>query len=115
VVIWSDGWDPNRSNKGNQYPVWTATATLIFVELGVMDKPYLVVTELLGTGPGKKSHERLFELLLGKKTGHWENPDGHLRNHSFFSKHHNRYVNTFISLGFFLQDNPERRSAAELC
>jgi hypothetical protein len=57
VVIWSDGWDPNRSNKGNRYPVWTATATLVCVELGQNDKPYMVITELLGTGLGKKSHK----------------------------------------------------------
>ena len=28
VPLWSDGWDPNSSNKGNRYPVWTATVLL---------------------------------------------------------------------------------------
>jgi hypothetical protein len=67
VVIWSDGWDPNRSNKGNRYPVWTATATLVCVKLGQSDKPYMVISELLGTGPGKKSHERVYSNCCSEK------------------------------------------------
>lgn len=114
TVIWSDGWDPNRSNKGNRYPVWTATATMVFVELGTTDKPYLVVTELLATGPGKDSHNGFYEMLRNEKRKVWENEDGTLQPLRFYSKHHGCDVNVFVSLGLFLQDNPERRSAAEL-
>ena len=67
IVLWSDGWDPNRSNKGNRSPVWTATSTLVFIELGVKNKPYLVVTEPLAAGPGKSSHQELFELIGEEK------------------------------------------------
>jgi hypothetical protein len=114
VILWSDGWDPNRSNKGNRSPVWSATATLLFVELGIIDKPYLVVTELLAAGPGKHSHDQLFILLKAEKEGKWEDAHGQLKSFTFFSKHHGCNANVFITLGFVLQDNPERRGAVGL-
>jgi hypothetical protein len=59
TTIWLDldGWDPNSANNGNRYPVWTATGTIIFVELGKKDIPCLVVTQLLASGPGKADHD----------------------------------------------------------
>ena len=63
VPLWSDGWDPSSSNKGNRYPVWTATGTIVFVEPGECDQPYLVVTQLLASGPGKADHNDFFEPL----------------------------------------------------
>jgi hypothetical protein len=76
LIVWSDGWDPNRSNKGNRYPVWTATGTILFVELGENDEPYLVATELLATGPGKDSHNDFYEMLRHEKTASWEDQYG---------------------------------------
>ena len=67
IIIWSDGWDPNRSNKGNGYGVWTATGTFIFVEVGTIDNVYHISTELLCAGPGKVSHEEFFQMLRNEK------------------------------------------------
>ena len=57
ITMWSDGWDPNQSTKSNRHPVWTATGTMIFVELGQVDHPYFANTVLMGVGPGKEYHE----------------------------------------------------------
>ena len=65
-IIWSDGWDPNRSNKGNRSPVWTATGTFVFVHLAESDLVYLVQTELLACGPGKSSHDVFFDSIHQK-------------------------------------------------
>jgi hypothetical protein len=67
IIIWSDGWDPNRSNKGNRYPIWTATGTLIFIEISAVDTVYLVSTQLLCAAPGKSSHNAFFEMLRDEK------------------------------------------------
>lgn len=114
VTVWSDGWDPNSSNKGNRYPVWTATGTIIFVELGQNDVPYLVVTQLLASGPGKADHNEFFESLAVQKEREWEDCGGSLIPYRCFSKHHNKNVIVYFAIGFFLQDNPERRSACGL-
>jgi hypothetical protein len=111
VPVWSDGWDPNRSNKGNRYPVWTATATIILVQLssGSDDKPYLAVTQLWAAGPGKGSHSAFFQAVVLEKQNKWEDTGHLLRPIRMYSREHGADVNVFISLGAFLQDNPERR------
>ena len=114
MTMWSDGWDPNQSTKSNRHPVWTATGTMVFVELGAQDNPYFANTVLMGVGPGKESHERFFEMLVDEKKGRWEGLDGSLLPHLFFSKYHDKEVHVFISIGVALQDNPERRGCANL-
>jgi hypothetical protein len=76
IILWSDGWDPNRSNKSNHHPVWSVTGTIILVELGVEDNLYMTDTVLLGVGPGKKSHEVFFDMLVLEKCKTWEDADG---------------------------------------
>jgi hypothetical protein len=112
VPVWSDGWDPNRSNKGNRYPVWTATATIILVQLSAAsgDKAYLAVTQLWAAGPGKASHDDFFRAASSEKAASWEDADGRLRPIRMYSREHQKDVNVFICLGPFLQDNPERRT-----
>jgi hypothetical protein len=114
VSLWSDGWDPSRLSKNNRHPVWTATGTMIFVEIGTPDKPYLANTVLMGVGPGKESHEEFFDMLVNEKRTRWEGEDGRLHPFLFYSKHHGKEVHAFITLSLALQDNPERRSSAEL-
>jgi hypothetical protein len=114
ITLWSDGWDPNTSGKANRAPVWTATGTMIFVELGLVDDPYLANTVLMGVGPGKESHDEFFDMLVNEKTGKWEDTNGQLLPFSFYSRHHKRKVNAFITLALALQDNPERRGCADL-
>ena len=114
TTIWSDGWDPNSSNKGNRYPVWTATGTIVFVELGLNDTPYLVVTQLLASGPGKADHNEFFESMAFQKENDWEDQQGCLIPYRCYSKHHKQSVIVYFVVGFFLQDNPERRSACGL-
>lgn len=114
MTLWSDGWDPNRSNKGNRSPVWTATGTFLFVELGQTDTPFQVSTELLCAGPGKESHAGFFEYLREEKISRWQTESGSLRAIPMYSHIHGGVVNVFVSLGFFLQDNPERRGVSEL-
>ena len=114
ITIWSDGWDPNQSTKSNRHPVWTATGTMIFVELGEPDDPYFANTVLMGVGPGKESHEQFFEMMVNEKETKWETIDGSLIPHLFYSKHHKCEVHVFISIGVALQDNPERRGCANL-
>ena len=32
-MMWFDGWDPNRSSKGNRSPVWSGSLTMVLVNL----------------------------------------------------------------------------------
>ena len=113
-LLWSDGWDPNRSNKGYRTPVWTATGTFLFVELGITDKLFQVSMELLSAGLGKEEHTHFFEMLREEKLEKWQEPSGALQCKWIYSRKHNTTVRTFISMNFFLQDNPERRGVTEL-
>ena len=65
-------------------------------------------------GPGKSSHSEFFSMLRDEKFNIWEDADGKLRRFRFFSKTHNKDVNVFVTLGFFLQDNPERQGVTDL-
>jgi hypothetical protein len=87
---------------------------MIFVELGMTDNPYLANTVLLGVGPGKKSHDEFFDMLVDEKQNKWEDTNELLIPFSFYSRHHGRVVNVFITLALALQDNPERRGCAYL-
>jgi hypothetical protein len=115
ITLWSDGWDPNKSSKNNRSPVWSATGTMIFAELGSEDTPFLAHTVLLGVGASKNtSHEEFFEMLVKEKTTKWEDCNGQLVPFSLFSRLHDKKVNVFITIALALQDNPERRQSAML-
>jgi hypothetical protein len=64
---------------GNRFPVWTATGTMMFVELGKKYNPYLVVTRLLlASGSRKVDHAMFFELVAIQRKHAWEDKPGYL-------------------------------------
>lgn len=72
ITLWSDGWDPNQSGKANRSPVWTSTGTMIFVELGVEDSPYLANIQFCWGWVQGRQHTTNFLtcwLLRNKRNG----------------------------------------------
>ena len=118
VNIWSDGWDPNRLSKSNRGSAWTATASILFVDIledysdpGV---PFLVVTQLLAAGPEKVNHRTLWEALWDEKKNLLESKQSNLSPFCAYSKHHAKNVSLHIATGVFLHDQPERRAVSNL-
>ena len=61
-MMWFDGWDPNGSSKGNRFPVWSGSLTMVVVDMdgGVVS----VATYPFAAGPGKADHDVIFQQIL---------------------------------------------------
>ena len=118
VVLWSDGWDPNRLSKANRGSVWALTASIIFVKAPYDDsKPdtvFLVVTQLLSCGKEKENHGEYFDNLLEELETKFRRSDGKLLPRVAHSRDLNRSVHIHADIGLVLQDNPERRGGLGL-
>jgi hypothetical protein len=106
-VFWSDGWDPNQSNKRNRSPVHSSTVTFICVDM-TDSTPYYIKTQLISSGPGKADHEVVFQSLLADKRS-MEDENGLSKGMVLYSSEHKKNVLVHIYWGPFLQDQPERR------
>lgn len=113
TVLWSDGYDPNRSTKGNRKGAWIATLT--FVLYDILEKQvYSVNTSLCAAGPGKgddkEDHSSIFALMV-QDYKELKNALGQHKPITLISGYHGlKQVNYYVCQMGLLMDNPERRS-----
>ena len=114
-VLWFDGWEPNVSNKANRKSAWSGTVTFIFYDLNKCCV-YMVKSQLLSSGPGKASHEKVFEELLRDKKEMTFSSGGpnedRVKSFDFHSRCHGGKLTHFFLDPCFtgLMDNPERKA-----
>ena len=111
-LFWMDGYDPNRSTKGNRKGAWAATQTFVLADFKDLNV-YYVDSLLVASGPGKGSkkedHSIVLRAMVKDKLLCYY-PDGSpkpLRLRSMF--HHQRSVDFYVITITGLMDNPERR------
>lgn len=107
LIVWSDGWDPFLSTKGNRRPVWSMTTTMLLANSNNWS-PVATFTELHAVGTGKSDHNEVVRLLASDLES--------LKSHPvcFFHSGLSSHVSVDIELGLVLQDQPERRSMCGL-
>ena len=112
-LFWMDGYDPNRSTKGNRKGAWAGTQTFILADLKDQ-KVYYVDTLLFASGPGKGSkkedHSIVIQQMVADKTMcyHLDGSPKPLKLRSMF--HDKRIVDFYVLTIAGLMDNPERRA-----
>ena len=103
VIIWSDGWDPFLSTKGNRRPVWSLTTTMILADTKVW-KPRMCFTDLCAMGPGKTNHSEVIDCIVKDLRKQQE------ITQYFYHSASSLYIGVTFQVGLILQDQPERRS-----
>ena len=113
VILWHDGWDP-LSSKTNRKPVWTMTATVMYVNVGDSMEPYYHRTFVISMGPGKESHDSAFHNLIQDVKKMRCDESGENAEFTTYSIHHETTVTYEMAIGFHLADQPERRDSLGL-
>ena len=113
MILWSDGYDPNTSTKGNRKGAWVATWTFVMYDMAEQCV-YNVLTTLCAVGPGKgddqEDHTLVFQLMVVDNMKLY-NVDGNNKPITVISRFHNMTeINIFVTTIAILMDNPERRS-----
>ena len=111
-LFWMDGYDPNRSTKGNRKGAWAGTQTFILANLQGQ-QVYYVDSLLFASGPGKGSkkedHSIVLQAMVNDKLLCYH-PNGSPKPLALRSMYHNKNVVHFYVLTICgLMDNPERR------
>jgi hypothetical protein len=106
IIVWSDGFDPNKSTKSDRQSAWTMTVTLF-----VMDATFQPIYSTYPFAFGKEDtchNEVYFQFYLELRT---------LRGGDFlvmYSSHLKKPVAVHADIFVVSNDQPERRSTLKL-
>ena len=70
ILLWCDGWDPNRMSKANRESVWSTTMTLLRFDTTNVNQHIVqhVTTYLIATSRAKAQHDNVFASIRDQLT-----------------------------------------------